>query len=326
MRFLRNTISNLENAGKQVIILNLSTDIFGLWVTCVAPARHYETLQMLEYYHNNGFHRIAAAGFRKDSVNDIARRSVMLSNVVSGYALPEDAIFFWLDDLDECLESFSDRAGDFDAVICPNGPFGICLLNHLRNRGIRVPEDIMVSSFSDMLISRLITPSVTSMTQDYYSVGVHAFYIWQLLSAHKDSKATFSVKVPSKLTVRESTAGLPESNTSINRVFPEIKAGDSFVEDPFYDNPQISRLFRLENCLSGCDGIDRKIISCIFNGMPYESISEFLHLSISSVRYRVGKIYKGAGVVNQADFLTVYRQIIGERNPFSDVDITNDGV
>ncbi|MCL2069264.1 MAG: substrate-binding domain-containing protein, partial [Oscillospiraceae bacterium] len=252
MSFLSNTISRLLRMNKKIILMGFNTDNFGPGVNSVSSSHRYETIQMLAYYQNHGYNRIALVGLQRDSVNDMARYNAALASIESR-AAHEDPFFFWEGSPEACLANFTDRIDDFDAAICPNGPFAISLLNHCKKLGLRVPGDIMISTFSNMMVNRLTRPSITSMLLDYRAISTQLVYTWQFLTAHHESNAAMWVWVPSELIIGESTACLPEKFFSPPLPFPAVPQPQDFDENQFFKNPDFARLIRLEKCLSDSD-------------------------------------------------------------------------
>lgn len=61
-----------------------------------------------------------------------------------------------------------------DAIICVNDASALGVLNALTDRGIKVPDDIMVTGFDDSAFSRLALVPLTSVKQDLPAMASHA--------------------------------------------------------------------------------------------------------------------------------------------------------
>lgn len=64
-----------------------------------------------------------------------------------------------------------------EAIVCANDFMAMSVIDELKKRGIRVPEDICVSGFDYVEESRIYEPSLTSMEVDYEKIVVEALNI-----------------------------------------------------------------------------------------------------------------------------------------------------
>ena len=71
-----------------------------------------------------------------------------------------------------------------------------------------------------------------------------------------------------------------------------------------------------ERCLQACDELDSRIIGLILQGLSYESISEALFLSDSSLQYRVRKIFRLAQVDSRRSFEKMLQRCFTKENHF----------
>lgn len=94
-----------------------------------------------------------------------------------------------------------------DALFAINDPTAIEALKVVKNRGLRVPDDLAVVGFSDDPISALIEPGLTTVSQPVSELGQQAA---QLLLAQLRAEAGIivepqTVMLPTRLVVRGST-------------------------------------------------------------------------------------------------------------------------
>jgi len=57
-----------------------------------------------------------------------------------------------------------------------------------------------------------------------------------------------------------------------------------------------------------CDSLDGKIIDGILMGKSYEILAEELFTSLSTIRYRAGRIYHSANVSGRSEFENLLKQ------------------
>ena len=93
------------------------------------------------------------------------------------------------------------------AVVCASDLIAIGLINGFKKRGIRVPDDVSVSGFDNLDVTRYFTPSLTTVRQDFISLGENAFTL--LRQAIKGNK-TKRVTIYTEPIFRDSTARVKE--------------------------------------------------------------------------------------------------------------------
>jgi DNA-binding LacI/PurR family transcriptional regulator/C4-dicarboxylate-specific signal transduction histidine kinase/ActR/RegA family two-component response regulator len=62
----------------------------------------------------------------------------------------------------------------FDALIVCNDAMALSAVEALRGRGVRIPRDVVVTGFDDLVLSRLATPPLTTVRQPLERMGVTA--------------------------------------------------------------------------------------------------------------------------------------------------------
>ncbi|MDF2520036.1 MAG: transcriptional regulator [Clostridia bacterium] len=90
------------------------------------------------------------------------------------------------------------------AIFCGNDLIAIGAMNALKEKNIRIPEDISIVGFDDIYISSLVTPALTTVRQPSYEIGYQAV---EMLIDIMESKKEASQKreIKAELKVREST-------------------------------------------------------------------------------------------------------------------------
>ena len=59
----------------------------------------------------------------------------------------------------------------FDALICENDELAIGAIKALKEKGIKVPEDVKVTGFDNIEKCELITPKLTTISPNWYHFG-----------------------------------------------------------------------------------------------------------------------------------------------------------
>ena len=94
------------------------------------------------------------------------------------------------------------------AIFVANDHMSIGVLSALRERGIRVPEDVSVVGFDDVPEAGFLYPPLTTVRQDFAALGE---LIMQkvLIAVEEPESATEDTPLPTHLIVRQSTRAAP---------------------------------------------------------------------------------------------------------------------
>lgn len=154
------------------------------------------TRHLLELGHRT-VHHVAAPGAQADSGRTGGWRAALRDGGAS--SLPEPWHVSWdpAEARDVGLEMPAD--GSVTAVLCGNDEIAIGLMRGLGERGVGVPEDISIVGFDDHPLSRMLTPSLSTVRLDFAHLGARAA---QLLAGDDAEPAT--IPVAPRLIVRES--------------------------------------------------------------------------------------------------------------------------
>jgi DNA-binding LacI/PurR family transcriptional regulator len=78
---------------------------------------------------------------------------------------------FELESAEAAVNSLVRRKVAFDAIFASSDLIALGAIRALRRVGMRVPEDVSVVGYDDMLLSRLSTPALSTIKQDTYKAG-----------------------------------------------------------------------------------------------------------------------------------------------------------
>ena len=80
---------------------------------------------------------------------------------------------------------------DVTAIVCASDLIAIGLINGLKKHGIEVPRDVSVSGFDNLDVARYFTPSLTTVKQDFTTLGENAFTLLrQAIKGNKTKRVT----------------------------------------------------------------------------------------------------------------------------------------
>ena len=134
------------------------------------------------------------AGYRE--ALDLAGRSFLPGLVCHGNGKPEGGR--------DSAEKLLALTNPPTAVFCYNDMTALGVLDVFRSRSIRVPKDISVVGFDDLLIASYTHPPLTTVRQPKRQMGQIAMEMLLGLVSGTDSESI--IKVQGELIVRESTA------------------------------------------------------------------------------------------------------------------------
>lgn len=76
--------------------------------------------------------------------------------------------------LSDAISFLIDSHKEIDGVFASNDFRAIVIMQALKKKGLRIPEDIKVAGFDDVEISSFVNPSLTTVHQPLYDLGIEA--------------------------------------------------------------------------------------------------------------------------------------------------------
>lgn len=106
-----------------------------------------------------------------------------------------------------------ERGTQFDAVVAFTDTLAVGVLHALREAGIRVPEDVLVTGFDDVEHARFSSPPLTTV---HFSHQEYAEAALDLLTSRIEDRTLppRAVEIPHSLAVRESSGAAPVRGAS----------------------------------------------------------------------------------------------------------------
>lgn len=102
------------------------------------------------------------------------------------------------------------RRQDFTAVLCFNDVAAIGVIRALHDAGLRVPADVSVVGFDDIMSAEFYTPRLTTIRQPLQAMGAAAASL--LLKKLAGGKVPEVSKIEPELVLRESTARVKQAS------------------------------------------------------------------------------------------------------------------
>jgi DNA-binding LacI/PurR family transcriptional regulator len=169
--------------------------------------------RIVEYLYSLGHRRMAFVGHhaslgplqvrQRTFLGTLKRYSDVQSKIVLGADSPEGGRRA----MRELLDSDFDPA----AIVCVNDIMAMGVLRELRDRGRRVPEDISVTGFDNIELSRLTCPSLTTLEIPRAYIGQMVFKA--LTQNPPELETSNEILIDPELVVRESTGPARKPST-----------------------------------------------------------------------------------------------------------------
>lgn len=213
--------------GAFIMGTNLNSSLYNQLKTTVHPSvildnfianRHVSTIsvdnintvsQIVDYLVSLGHRKIGMLTGEKESIVSRERLGGYISGLINNeIAYREDLVKFG-NFTDASGEEYADdfiNAG-VTAVVCVSDLVAVGLINAFKKRGINVPRDISVTGFDDIVLSKYITPALTTISQDFQEIGKNAFTMLRQLIKQI---APDRVVMNGQLVIRDSTATVRE--------------------------------------------------------------------------------------------------------------------
>ncbi|SNR22832.1 LacI family DNA-binding transcriptional regulator [Flavobacterium sp. ov086] len=181
-------ITEVINQGMPVVMFDrVTNDILCDKVIIDDKAAAYEAVQSLI---DNGRKKIAlVTTVDYVSVGKLRTDGYEKALLDNGLPFNEDLIIK-IEDVDTCEITISQLLHDraFDAVFAVNELFAVTIIKTASKMGLKIPEDLAVIAFTDGIISKYSTPSITTVSQSGEKMGNKAakMLIERLEAEHDD--------------------------------------------------------------------------------------------------------------------------------------------
>lgn len=183
-------ITEVINQGMPVVMFDrVTNDILCDKVIIDDKAAAYEAVQSLI---DNGRKKIAlVTTVDYVSVGKLRTDGYEKALLDNGLPFNEDLIIK-IEDVDTCEITISQLLHDraFDAVFAVNELFAVTIIKTASKMGLKIPEDLAVIAFTDGIISKYSSPSITTVSQSGKKMGNKAakMLIERLEAEHNDEE------------------------------------------------------------------------------------------------------------------------------------------
>ncbi|RZJ98674.1 MAG: LacI family transcriptional regulator [Flavobacterium sp.] len=203
-------ITEVINQGMPVVMFDrVTNDILCDKVIIDDNLAAYEAVQNLI---NKGFKRIALiTTVDYVSVGKLRTDGYIKALKTNDIKVDENLIVK-IEDIDNCSDEIENLISnnEIDAVFAVNELFAVTAIKAAKNIGIKVPEDLAIIGFTDGIISKYSSPSITTVSQNGMKMGGKAakMLIERLESEEEEEEHYKTEVIETHLVIRESTPTL----------------------------------------------------------------------------------------------------------------------
>ena len=203
-------ITEVINQGMPVVMFDrVTNDILCDKVIIDDNLAAYEAVQNLI---NKGFKKIALiTTVDYVSVGKLRTDGYIKALKTNDIKVDENLIVK-IEDIDNCSGEIENLISnnEIDAVFAVNELFAVTAIKAAKNIGIKVPEDLAIIGFTDGIISKYSSPSITTVSQNGIKMGGKAakMLIERLESEEEEEEHYKTEVIETHLVIRESTPTL----------------------------------------------------------------------------------------------------------------------
>ena len=204
-------IQRMLNAGKKVILADRNTNLEG--VKCLYYDNYQEVFRAIGLLKEKGYQNV---GFLSEpsTMPNVGEREKAFREAVVAHGLPlREENIYMLDNYSqfvlvngyEYVKRLLDRKEKSeipDAFLVSSDLMAIGTIKALKERGLKVPEDIGIIGFDNLDISSFVEPNLTTIEQDQEAMGCALFRMVQAM--YEGEEIEDKVILQQKLIVRDS--------------------------------------------------------------------------------------------------------------------------
>jgi LacI family transcriptional regulator len=201
-------VHDLLDAGVRVVLVNRTMEHAP--VASVTGDEHLGIGLAVSHLASLGHREIAYVGGDAEASTGLARYRAFVERLrEEGLPLDPDLVAhadrFHEEPGAAAFAELLDRGKRFTAVVAANDRLALGCYDVLRDRGLRVPRDVSVTGYNDMLFADRFDPPLTTIRIPHDQIGVQAAQL--LLDAMGDGESpAMTVRLAPSLVVRKSTA------------------------------------------------------------------------------------------------------------------------
>ena len=225
-------------------IANISMEIPGVPSVVVEDREAYESI-IKELVSRQHCRKFAILAVRTNST-EIKTRLKNIKEILNDNGISEDEITIWKSTLSytpalEDLRNIYKEVGefDYDAILCMNDEMAFAAMDFCNEIGLKVPDDITVVGFDNLINSDTCIPTLTTIKQNFEGQGYLAgMNLIKEINGKDADKLSVMTAIP---VMRESTRRVPYDKTAPHARSFEFEAEEN---NPFLRNHSGTEWYR----------------------------------------------------------------------------------
>lgn len=203
-------ISEVINQGMPVVMFDRVTN--DILCDKVIIDDHLSAIQAVQTLIDKGFRKIALITTVDYVSVGKLRTEGYLKALKSNDIKIDENLILKIEDIEHCDEAIDNLINNqkIDAIFAVNELFAVTAIKAALKLGLKIPEDIAVIGFTDGIISKYSSPSITTVSQNGIKMGGKAakMLIERLESEDEDDEHYRTEVIETHLVERESTPTL----------------------------------------------------------------------------------------------------------------------
>ena len=262
-------------------------------VSIIGTNTSEEAEQILTYLKAAGRTRMAIYAPHKVNFESVNYVNTFLPNAaLYGIAMDETDIYWNPSNLADCYDAFLKNYKKYDAVLCYNTQAAVYFCARAKEDHILIPEDLFIIGRGEIQVAEAIHPSITTISLNETEVGYQIVKLYRYLQRNPYVKNA-TVLLHSRIIPRESTACFPV------QIVPPVSDTSSFLSEKLLGESTYLDIMRIESLLNACNPVDIRLLQGMQKGLSREKLAVQEFITLSTVRYRLKRIFQHAGVENR---------------------------
>lgn len=170
----------------------------------------------------------------------------------AGFSVCDDDIFYgnyWKDKSTEIVDAFFEtRKKAPEVIICSNDYMALGVCEELKKRGIRVPEDVAVTGFDNIVEAQIQTTALTSVEVPFAQMAEKA--VDSLIALKEGKKVEKNQRLTTRNCYRES-CGCNEDKNKINKIsyLEQMKNSRLMAKECIYMSTEFEGALNEQECI-----------------------------------------------------------------------------
>ena len=298
--FLEKTVSICKNYKLRPVAVGTEFADFDSRISSIKTNRKDAVSGLVRYCKSLGRDRIAMLGVNNFSNIDTEKRNAFVETLRTTDGIDASKDVYCSDDgAEKCIDFLLDNMSRYNAVMCANDYFAAAFIIKATERGIRVPDDVIVTGYGNSVIGGKLSPSITTVAPKYLEIGRQVRKIYSYLTDNPEV-TSLELLVAYDVIVRESTGGQEFEPGGYIRT-----ANFEPCINSIFNDEMLRGIVGIDTVLSYDDDTMKMILKGIAEDVPYNALAEKLYLSDSAFRYKLNKIFNLANIQSKSELKRV---------------------